>query len=148
MNDVIFRDESARIIRKTHKLPVQGQLAQQSTAIAHSLSQPVTELAAQFFFVNYTCNEPPLSEGYHAWLTQAYHQDSPDSGLRAAIQAAGMAGISNTSYAPQISAQSKAQYGRALNALKQALINPMQATADITLMTVILLGLFEVGRVI
>jgi hypothetical protein len=127
-------------------VPGRGQLGQQATAVTHSLSQPITELAAQFFFVNYTCHDPPLSEGYHAWLTQAYHQDPPDSGLRAAIQAAGMAGISNTSYAPQISSQSKAQYGRALNALKQALINPNQATADITLMTVILLGLFEVGQ--
>jgi hypothetical protein len=114
-------------------------------SISYTLSQPINEIGAHFFFANYTCNEPPLSEGYHVWLTKTYYEDPPNHGLRAAIEAAGMAGISNKFYAPQIASKSKEQYGRALAATKQALSNPIDLVADTTLATVILLGLFEVS---
>ena len=117
-----------------------------SNSITPSLCQPINELAAGFFFSNYSCDEPPLSSGYHAWLAQTYHSQDRCSkaALRAAIEAAGLAGISNISYAPDIAARSKMQYGRALAATKTALSDPVDLPADETLMAVILLGLFEV----
>lgn len=163
--DVVFRDESERIIRKAHgesqmeqpRLPVmQDVVSALSTAsafsasllpttISYALSQPINEIGAHFFFANYTYDEPPLSEGYRAWLAHMYYEDPSNHALRAAIEAVGMAGISNIFYAPQVAAKSKEQYGRALAATKQALSDPVESVADTTLMIVILLGLFEVA---
>lgn len=57
-----------------------------------------------------------------------------------------MAGISNVSFAPQVASRSKEHYGRALAVTRQALGDPVVSVADTTLMTIILLGLFEVGQ--
>lgn len=76
---------------------------------------------------------------------QSYSEDGHV--LREAIEAVGMAGISNVSDAPDVASKSKRQYGRALASLNQALKDPTQALADTTLMAVILLGLYEVDQV-
>lgn len=54
-------------------------------------SQLVNEIGAHFFFSVYTCDEPPLSKDYHAWLTQICGEHRHHRVLRAAIEAAGMA---------------------------------------------------------
>jgi len=108
------------------------------------LSQPTKDLAVCFFFTKYAYNESPSPEAYYSWLTQAYCRDPPNYAPRAAIEATGMAGISNISYAPQLAAKSKEWYGRALSATKQCLSHPVDSVAETTLMAVILLGLFEV----
>jgi hypothetical protein len=116
-------------------------------SISHPLSQPINEIAANFFFANYSCNEPPFSESYQAWLTQIYSEARPNHALRVAIEAVGLAGISNVSYAPNLASKSQELYGRALAATKQALSDPIESIADSTLMSVITLGLFEVNGV-
>ncbi len=115
-----------------------------AATISPSLSHPITEIGACFFFANYTCDEPPFSKDYHAWLTRTYYADRSNHAVRAAIEAAGMAGISNTSYAPGVAAKSKEQYGRALVATQRALDDPAETMADTTLLAVMFLGLFEV----
>jgi len=167
----MFRDESDRIIRKVRQIKqsnsvlIQGTRATspgppQSSAltsesksltsslrpisISYPLSQPVNDLGANFFFAKYTFSEPPYSSDYHAWLTKSYFEDGPNHILRPAIEAVGMAGLSNVSYAPNIESKSKEQYCKALAAMKQALDNPVQAITDTTFMGVILFGLFEV----
>lgn len=182
--DVLFRDESERIIRKAHALvertkssiiqddvtkdaPISSSsvhsgfstlqsydIAHRSepaffdflppTSISYGISQPANDLGAHFFFANYTCDDPPLSVAYCSWLTKTYLEESPNHALRTAIEATGMAGISNRFYAPDMAAKSKVQYGRALAATKQALYNPVKSIEDSTLAAVILLGFFEV----
>jgi hypothetical protein len=158
----MFRDESERIIRKVHTLHEVSESQEKLDAIfdppnsskfsiskfyssiPNEPSQPVNEIGANFFFTNYTCLQPPLSESYHEWLTRMYLEDTPNHGLRAAIEAAGMAGISNRFYAPNVDSKSKEQYIRALTATKKALSDPVISVADTTLVTVIALGVFEV----
>ncbi|OHE93746.1 hypothetical protein CORC01_10973 [Colletotrichum orchidophilum] len=53
-----------------------------------------------------------------------------------------MAAISNISNAPEVVLRAKERYGQALKATNMALCDPSQATADTTLMTILLLGLF------
>ncbi|RFU24558.1 hypothetical protein B7463_g11781, partial [Scytalidium lignicola] len=164
--DIMFRDESERIIRKASKLYMENKIElprlpamldtnptsssipscsslPPSTSISRTLGQPLNEIGAHFFFANYTCNEPPLSDSYHAWLIQIYREDSTNHALRAAIKAAGMAGIANIFYAPDVASKSKEEYGRALTATKKALADPAESVADTTLLAVILLGFFE-----
>jgi hypothetical protein len=168
LNGVLFRDESDRIIRKARKLRYENEVEQASSLemqqalpalaagsecsiyllpinISAVLSHPINEVGAHFFFAKYTCEDPPFSKEYNTWLTRVYWEDSPDHALRAAIEAAGMAVISNIFYAPDIACKSKEQYGRALAAMKKALGDPVESLTDTTLMTVIILGLFEVS---
>ncbi|KAF2475302.1 uncharacterized protein BDR25DRAFT_213918 [Lindgomyces ingoldianus] len=164
--DIMFRDESKRIIRRSRMLHEGAQVKQPSAAVVqevvpalstvsavsaspppisipYALSQPINEIAAHFFFAHYSCDEPPLSKEYHTWLMQMYFEDRSMNNIRPAIEAAGMAGISNIFYAPYIAWKAKEQYVRALVATNEALGDPVESIADTTLMTVILLGLFE-----
>ena len=179
LGNVLFRDESERIIRKARALHEQGSTQYPGSCINHdaitqsssstrsasptrrdesstfafqlpnsipyTLSRPISDLGSHFFFANYACDGPPPYEGFDTWLTKTYFEDRPNDALRTAIEAVGMAGISNKFHAPHIASKSKEQYGRALAATKQALSDPIKSVADTTLMAVIVLGLFEVS---
>ncbi|KPM38717.1 hypothetical protein AK830_g7849 [Neonectria ditissima] len=155
LHHVLFRDESERIVRKVRQTE-QSQLPAVAPdgsvhsgsgidspllSISRPLPQPINDLGASFFFTKYTFNQPPFGEEYHSWLTESYSKN--ESILRAAIEAVGMAGISNVSYAPNVASRSKELYCKAIRVMNQALSDPAQVTADATLMAVILLGLFE-----
>ena len=116
------------------------------TSISQLLFQPINELGANFFFAKYTFSEPPFSSDYHDWLTRSYFSDGPNHVLRAAIEAVGMAGISNVSHTRHVASKSKSRYCEALAAMKVALNDPVLAIVDTTFMAVILLGLFEVPQ--
>ncbi|OAQ89772.1 fungal specific transcription factor domain-containing protein [Purpureocillium lilacinum] len=98
------------------------------------------ELSASFYFSKYAFHEVPLSEAYQSWLTESY-RDAPV--LKAAIEAVGMAGMSNVLYAPHLEVQARKRYSEALASTQQALNDADHAADDTTLMAVILLGLFE-----
>lgn len=178
LNEILFRDESVRIIRKAQRAeypepivivregwdsPPNSSLsidastaistrytpAQCRIGISHRLLPPVKDLGANFFFANYTFNEPPFSADYFSWLTASYLDKAagPTHVLRAAIDAVGLAGLSNVSHAPQIATQAKQHYCAALTYMKEALNDPVLAAEDTTFQAVILLGLFEVGVV-
>jgi hypothetical protein len=165
LHEIQFRDESERVIRKARKIeqpksvlskdadatlgfPTETEqtfdLSIFAIRICHSPSQSVNELGANFFFAKYTFNDVSYPNDFHAWLAQSYHEVGASYVLRAAVEAVGMAGMSNIFHAPYIASKSKQQYGEALVAMKQALNNPVQAIADTTFTAVILFGLFEV----
>ncbi|KAK0669044.1 hypothetical protein QBC41DRAFT_320519 [Cercophora samala] len=161
LNEVIFRDESIRIIRIVRKggreqnapvLPGSDPSAACSlspsaaNALPASLTNAASEVGANFFFAKYVFHQDLFSTSscYQDWLATAYHHhDRRFAPLRAAIEAAGLAGLSNIHPSPQLSIQSKQQYRDALTAVKEALSNPSRAADDATLMAVILLGLYE-----
>ncbi|KAK3382106.1 hypothetical protein B0T24DRAFT_600497 [Lasiosphaeria ovina] len=85
LTDVIFCDESARIIQGARMLHGESQIEQPKTpvtrdvvsapstsplptSISPALSQPINEVGASFFFAKYISNGPSISEGCHAWL--------------------------------------------------------------------------------
>lgn len=157
----MFRDESERIIRNARQKsksinecldsPFSSADSEQSSQsntlvsrISHPLSQSVDKLGVSFFFAKFTLNEPPFSRDYNDWLTQSYLEDETNHVLRPAIDAVGLAAMSNVFHAPNVASQSKERYSHALVAMNRALSDPVQMVADTTFMAVILLGLFEV----
>lgn len=149
LHEVVFRDESERIVRKARQIKQsKPTLAPSlpSSSIPHPLSQPIKELGANFFFKKYTLNEPPFTNDYNDWILRSYLEDDSNHVLRAVINAVGMSGMSNVFHAPHVAVQSKKQYCEALAALKVTLNDPVQAIADTTLLAVILFGLYEVLR--
>ena len=172
LQDVTFRDESERVVRKAHQVEQVGSALIQATlftlqnsspqnaiaskpksrtpssltaSISPLLSQPLNELGANFFFTKYILKEPPFTNNYYDWLIKSYFENGSNHALRATIEAVGMAGISNVYHAPRVAFRSKEKYCMALAAMKQALSDPILAIADTTFMAVGLLGLFEVS---
>lgn len=174
LNNFLFRDESGRTIRRARKTRQVQDIAEQAAlvcadasssnlglqvperssslvspvlALGHlpcSLVQPATELGACFFFTKYAFHEPPFSFDYHDWLSRCYVDGSSRQVLRKAIEAVGMAGISNVSPSSSIASKASRGYCDALAAIHQALNDPVEAVSDTTLMAVILLCLYEV----
>lgn len=108
------------------------------------MGQTLEDRAANFFFAYYTTTGPPFGDTYQEWLAQTYLEDVPSNVVRAAVQAVGMAAISNVHNAPDVIIQAKERYCQALNATNLALRDPALVAADSTLMAILLLGLFEV----
>ncbi|KAF2727725.1 hypothetical protein EJ04DRAFT_581818 [Polyplosphaeria fusca] len=168
LSNEIFRDESARVIRKARSrrlnedaspgstllqgtgkvrsstsMSVASMEASLASTIPQMMGQSLSELATAFFFAKYTCDEPPFSKNFRQWLVDMY-VDGPDNcAPRAAMEAAGMAGIANIYHAPHVGFKSKEAYCRALSTTKRTLDNPESSVSDATLMTAILLGMVE-----
>lgn len=158
LNEVLFRDESDRIIRKAHQIKdskstlIQDTnalaLCQSYAGISPSLSQPVTELGANFFFTKYTFLEPPYSKDSISWLARSYLEDATNPVLQLVIEAVGMLGISNVFHAPNVASKARRKYCNAMAAMKRSLNDPTKAVADTTFVAVMLFGLFEVRPVV
>ena len=150
LNEVVFRDETRRIVQRVRQSQQSNSglprctVSEPPQTISYPVSQPATELGVNFFFAKYIFKEPPFYSDHCAWLTQSYIEPRSQNVLRAAIEAVGMAGLSNAFHAPHVESASREKYRQALIALQQALNDRGQALADTTLMAVILLGLFEV----
>jgi hypothetical protein len=107
-----------------------------------ALDQPWDEAGANFFFGRYAFYDPPVYKDYYTWLSQSYF-----SGcwvLTAAVEAVGMAGLANIRGDESLAAQADEKCVIAMRRLQQALIDPIERSADETLMAVLLLALFEV----
>ncbi|KAJ9608738.1 hypothetical protein H2200_006509 [Cladophialophora chaetospira] len=108
------------------------------------MSPSIYELGVNFFFTKYSFSEEPFFNGYHAWLAESYRRADENNVLPALIEAVGLAGLSNVSYAVDLESKSKERYCSALNTLKEVVNDPVLAPEDTTLMAVILLILFEI----
>lgn len=87
-------------------------------------------------------SETPFSTAYLTWLKQL-HQDKSKA-ISSAVDAVGLAGLANVSSAPQLSADAKHAYEHAEKKLTAMLENPITRLADETLVTIILLSLYQV----
>lgn len=141
MGDVLFRDESARVVSRAQS-SYAPDMTQES--IPGCLSHPPEDLGAQFFFTHFTCDEPPYSKEHHSWLLGLYYNDA-NQAFKAAVEAIGMVALANIYYAPEIASISKERYWRALVATQNALEDMDQSVADSTLMAVLSLGMYEVS---
>jgi hypothetical protein len=115
-------------------------------SIPLALSQSVNDLGASFLFANYFHNEPPFYSHYHSWVTQSYYESQPNHVLRATIEAVGMAGLANVLNSPRVKSASEQQYQKASQAMREALNDPIEVTADTTLLAVIFFEFLEVHR--
>jgi len=66
--------------------------------------------------------------------------------LKYAIQAAGLAAIANCHVVPDFKLHAERIYSRALGATNAALMDPKTAVSDVILVTVMLLGAYEVPQ--
>ncbi|KAJ6005300.1 hypothetical protein N7451_003244 [Penicillium sp. IBT 35674x] len=154
LTEILFRDESERIIRKAHRkhhrlnIPASHLRAltlseNHKTFIFAPLSLSISDLGASFFFTKYLPRETVVSKNFHDWLSGVYASKDSNYALYAIIQAVGIAGLFNVSPSQVKAVESQKLYSQAVSALQRLFDDPIHATSDATLTTVILLALYE-----
>lgn len=103
-----------------------------------SLAQPIAAQATGFFLSKYILGSK------FEYLPSLYKPHSDIEGhLSACIEAVGLASLSNELNSLEIAKEAKTRYVLAIRATNAALLVPSRAMKDSTLLSVLLLGLFE-----
>lgn len=100
--------------------------------------------ATCFFFQNYILGGNDLSKGNFDYLSDIYGSEEIGSGLADSVAALGMVGLANFWRAPNIMRNANVKYHSALRTVSSQLMDVEQAKSDQTLISIMLLGLFEV----
>ncbi|KAJ4380073.1 hypothetical protein N0V86_004381 [Didymella sp. IMI 355093] len=96
-----------------------------------------------FFISNHVSQPALVPRGQYEWLLEALSQPGCDQILRSSANAVSLAGLANSTKNPTIMAKARAAYGSALRMTNSALSVKERAVKDSTLMSVIMLGLYE-----
>ena len=171
--DLMFRDQSKQVAHKVQgqKRKVARVSPERDKDISYELSQalshrprtgirdwlanvtvvplplqvPAEDQASCFFFSNYV--EPANAHNsMYEYLPAMYGSTHRDSALFFVITALGLAGLSNHKCAPQLMSEATLRYDAALHLVNEMLGDPVTAKADQTLVSILLLGLYEVRR--
>ena len=105
--------------------------------VPRGLSQPLEARATSFFLSQY------VQGSSFEYLPGLYSPSGQEEHLSASVEAVGLASLANELDSGEIHEESKARYIRAIQATNVALRCPVSATKDSTLVSVLLLGLFE-----
>lgn len=165
----MFRDETRKVVRKAkakemerNASPEEDTLTKPSQPysdrslkvyspqgdielIMRNPSPPIEDSAISFFFRHDASVPRSFSRGFLDILPAIYQKELNSHGpLPEIITAISLAGISNLQGAPDVMIAARMKHTAALRVVNAALQDPASAKADSTLMTVMLLGLFEV----
>ena len=117
------------------------------TVALRSLTVPIQDQAAHFFFYNFVSEDLSSRSAMNAYsrvLPTLYRQDSSFGVVPRIIDAIGLAGISNIEHSPELMVAAGQKYATALRAINASIQDSSKASTDQTLIAVVLLGLFEV----
>lgn len=153
----MFVDESAKVgtkvrrklqhsptpVTSTYPLGYYQELLVVSPGL--ELVPAVGDQALSFFFYNYSDFN---AQNTPKRITETlYLQDSDTGPVRTAVQAVGLAGLSNVAKDHRARTEAFANYGRAILKVNEALGDPSQQKSDGVLYAILMLGLFEVSLV-
>jgi hypothetical protein len=110
----------------------------------NTLEVSAEQQAVCFFFSNYILEPSKSVKSVYDYLPAFYNPEPGKSPLSCAIVALGLAGLSYRRSEPSLLSASKSAYSSALCLTNEALRNPVTAVTDATLISVLLLGLYEV----
>ncbi|KAL3465919.1 hypothetical protein BJX64DRAFT_284853 [Aspergillus heterothallicus] len=156
--DLQFRDQSEEVIGKARR---QGRKSASSSGPTSAskrrttkrsnippLSQPETplqypeeDLVRGYMYAHYLT---PSTTGENLACMSELAKDPQNSAVNAALNAVGLAVMSNIRMAPQLLLAARREYTTALSRTNYALGDPVLSRGDDTLAAVILLGMFEV----
>ncbi|TAQ91109.1 hypothetical protein B7494_g534 [Chlorociboria aeruginascens] len=105
------------------------------------LSTSAEEQATSFFFRNYVLDDKATK--HFEYLLDVYSNEIIGNALSETIMALGMAGLSNFWRDPKIMVNAQCKYNSALRLISSRLRDIEEAKADQTLISVMLLGLYE-----
>ncbi|OBT70545.1 hypothetical protein VF21_10456, partial [Pseudogymnoascus sp. 05NY08] len=123
------------------------EVVAQASPLQHfSFVPTVDERATGLFVANYVYALNGHTRGHLDYLTDVFKRDSLDEGLLSSMKAVGLAGFAHTTRSPYIIKNARYQYIKAIQHTNVALRDPTTAKKDATLLTIIILGIFETGE--
>lgn len=155
--DLCFRDQSQAVIRKSQQptcsrrtVAAESQLV---TTPVHTsgprvaspqagLQDDTQELARGYLFCNYMSGG---SRADHMSYLLPLIKDQRNSAVNTALNAVGLAALSNIRMSHQMMIKARRAYTMALSQTNQALRDPIKSKQDEILAAVVLLGTFEVS---
>jgi hypothetical protein len=172
MGDVIFHNESEKVVRKfkakeakdrskkdaskaslpaTISPEVDESVLDQSLEVVQyqthvsnfTLLPTIEDRATGFFVTNFVVNTDGKSPGRLDYLSEIYRDQTLDEGLLSSMRAVGFAGYAHATQAPVLLYNARQQYAQALKHTNNALQSPEDATKDTTLLSILVLGIFE-----
>ncbi|KAN0090409.1 hypothetical protein V8E51_018988 [Hyaloscypha variabilis] len=164
--DLVFRDESSNVARKAKAKEAKKQRALESAPLSVSppleeeaslelvqqkdshlstlqLAPTIEDLAVGFFISNYVIENNRPHRGHLDPIQDMTRVGELDEGLLSSMKAVGLAGFAHASHAPHLVKNARYQYMRAIQSTNIALRDPESAKKDSTLMSIMILGIFE-----
>lgn len=158
----MFKDQTNKLSGQSHSGPIKSphfprrsrKAFQQSTFVESQGLQPklsfapsLEEQAASYVFHNYVSedNEKAPSKGFFDYLPALYRRSQPGSILADAVTALGLVGIANSTRDSALLNKAVLKYGATARAVSDRLGVIELAKQDDILISVLLLGLFEVS---
>ena len=127
--------------------PIEDQALAYERAASKSCPVPLSlsalDQAISFFFTSRVNGPSESCKQVYKYLPNFYNADRR-SALSHIMTAVGLAGLSSYRSAPALMSLACSHYSLALSSVGSALRDPMQAKTDQTLLTVHLLGVYEV----
>ena len=114
-------------------------------ALCTSIRISTQSQAVSFFFANYSKEWSLKHKSIYEYLPDLYARESEKSAFSSAITALGLAGLSHRRSDPALLTASGQWYASALHQTNEALLEPLVATRNETLASIVLLGLYEVS---
>jgi hypothetical protein len=163
--DLIFRDESTNVVRKFKAKEARKQAAlqislqespvaaeegsleivqqQDANLSSFQLAPTIEDLATGFFISNYVIGNSALGRGHLDPIENMSRFGGFDEALLCSMKAVGLAGFAHAAHAPHLLKNAQYQYVRAIQSTNAALRDPVAVKKDSTLLSVMILGIFE-----
>lgn len=103
----------------------------------------IEDQAQGFFIANYVAEPSIVPRGQFEWVTELLGQPDTEEILTCSVNAASLAGLANTTKSPMIMQKAQTAYVNALRITNSALRVKETAVKDSTLISVIMLGMYE-----
>ena len=112
-------------------------------SMAKEIVPSIEDQAQSFFVANYVSQPAIVPRGEYDWVTDMMKRPETEESLRLCFNAASLAALANTSKSPEVLQKAQKAYVEALQITNAALRVKESAVRDSTLISVILLGLYE-----
>ncbi|KAL6709790.1 hypothetical protein ACN47E_001219 [Coniothyrium glycines] len=136
VNDWVFTNASIVPVTGRSRYPTPESL---TTELIPSIEQQ----AVGFFISNFVAKPSVIPRGQFEWVTELLAEPHVDNLLKESVNAVSLAGFGNATKNPIIMQKARSAYVAALRLTKDAVNNKEVALRDDTLVSVIMLGMYE-----
>ena len=112
-------------------------------SMTREITPSIEDQAMGFFISNHVSYPTVVPKGQYEWVLEALKEPGCDQALRDSVNAASLAALANSTKNPVIMAKAHTAYGSALSTTNNALRSKDLSKKDTTLISVIMLGLYE-----
>lgn len=112
-------------------------------SMIREITPSIEDQALGLFISSYVSQPALVPRGQYEWVLEAFHSPDCEEILRSSVHAASLAALANSTKNSVIAAKAYSAYGSALQMTNSALRVKETAVRDSTLISVIMLGLYE-----